>query len=167
MEILFHKLGIDWKLLLSQSVNFLLLLTALHIFAYKPIVKLMKDRQARIEEGLAKADEASRRLDEANAAMKTKMQEAEQESLVILKQTEEKARKTEARMLDDARKKENEMMKNAELLAAAKQEEARKAVEQEAIGLVKSAIAKTVELAPEAVDEALIKKAIREVKGII
>ena len=67
-------------------------------------------------------------------------------------------------MLDDARKKENEMMKNAELLAAAKQEEARKAVEQEAIGLVKSAIAKTVELAPEAVDEALIKKAIREVK---
>jgi len=94
-------------------------------------------------------------------------QEAEQESLVILKQTEEKARKTEARMLDDARKKENEMMKNAELLAAAKQEEARKTVEQEAIGLVKSAIAKTVELAPEAVDEALIKKAIREVKGII
>ena len=74
MSEFISQLGIDWKLLLSQSVNFLLLLTALRIFAYKPIVKLMKDRQAKIEEGLAKADEADRRLDEANAAMKTKMQ---------------------------------------------------------------------------------------------
>ena len=39
MSQLFSQLGIDWHLLLSQAVNFLILLVILRLVAYKPILK--------------------------------------------------------------------------------------------------------------------------------
>ena len=55
MEQLFSQLGIDWHLLLSQAVNFFLLLIVLRVFAYKPLLAFLHERRRKIEEGLAKA----------------------------------------------------------------------------------------------------------------
>ena len=42
-----EKLGLDWKLLLSQAVNFLVLLALLRQFAYKPLLKILKERRTK------------------------------------------------------------------------------------------------------------------------
>ena len=160
-----EKLGIDGRLLLSQAVNFLLLLVVFRIFAYKPILKVLKDRRERIEEGLAKAKEAGERLDQVNLIAKNKIKEAEQQALGIIKNTEDEAKKVEAKLLEQARQKEAELLKSAELAAAHKQQEARRLMEQEAAQLVKQGLIKTVELDPEQIDEALIRKAIEAVKN--
>ena len=68
MAELAEQLGLDWKLLLSQAVNFLLLLFLLRKFAYLPLLKILKERRARIEEGLAKATEADKRLLEVDGS---------------------------------------------------------------------------------------------------
>ena len=72
MQQLFAQLGIDWHLLLSQAVNFFLLLVVLRLFVYTPLLKLLHDRRARIEEGLTKADEADKRLVEVEEIGKGK-----------------------------------------------------------------------------------------------
>ncbi|MFH1246208.1 MAG: hypothetical protein V1489_00335 [Candidatus Liptonbacteria bacterium] len=163
MEALLNNLGIDWRLLLSQAVNFGLLLTVLRIFAYKPIVKLMKDRQARIEEGLVRADEADRRLLEANEGAKVKIKEAEAEGLAILRKTEADAKTLETRLTAEAHDKEAQLMKDAEAKAKEKEREANEAFRKEAAELVKAAIVKTVELSPDAVDRALVERAVKEI----
>jgi hypothetical protein len=38
MQQLLDNLGINWELLLSQAVNFALLLIVLRIFVYKPVI---------------------------------------------------------------------------------------------------------------------------------
>ena len=163
MSDLIHKLGIDWKLLSSQAVNFLILLFVLRKFAYKPLLKILEKRRGGIEEGLAKATEADRRLKEANEAKKEKIKEGERESLEMLRRTEEQARETESKLLDAAHRKEAEVLKNAEVVALARQKEAEGRLREEAVALVKAAIVKTVELDPEAVDEKLIKKSLEHV----
>ncbi|MEY4731907.1 MAG: F0F1-type synthase subunit b, F-type H+-transporting ATPase subunit b [Candidatus Parcubacteria bacterium] len=165
MSELFHQLGIDWRLLLSQAANFLILLAVLRFFAYGPLVKLLKERRARIEEGLEKADEADKRLGQMNEMVKERMKDAEHDALLLMRATEEKAKAKEADMLDEAKKKEATLFAQAEKVIEAKAEEMRKNVEAEAAALVKQAIVRTVELKPEAVDEALVGQAIKSLKA--
>jgi F-type H+-transporting ATPase subunit b len=162
MEELIEQLGLDWKLLLSQAVNFLLLLVLLRQFAYKPLLKVLKERRAKIEEGLAKAKEAEQRLLEVDDIAKDKMKATEKEAMAMLRATEEKSKKTEAAMLEEARKKEAAMLASAELAAKAKEEAAMAQLRKDAATIVKQAIVRTVEMDPKSVDEALVKKAVAE-----
>ncbi len=164
MQQLFSQLGIDWHLLLSQAVNFFLLLAVLRIFVYKPLLKLLHDRRARIEEGLTKADEADRRLAEVEEIGKGKIKEAEVQAVGILKKTETDAKGLEAKMLAEAKRKEAEAMRDMGERVRAKEEDARKAMDKEAAALVRRAIAKTVEMSPEKIDDTLIAKAVEEAK---
>ncbi len=59
MNDLFEQLGINWKLFLSQTVNFFILLFVLKVFVYKPLLAIIKERSKKIKEGLEKAEEAS------------------------------------------------------------------------------------------------------------
>jgi F-type H+-transporting ATPase subunit b len=160
---LVEQLGLDWKLLLSQAVNFLLLLVLLRQFAYKPLLAVLKERRAKIEEGLAKADEAERRLLEVDDIARDKMKATEGEAMAMIRATEDKSKKLEVALLGEAHKKEAAMLANAELAAKAKEAAAMAELRSEAAEIVKRAIVRTVELDPKSVDEALVKKAVAEV----
>jgi len=165
MQQLISQLGIDWHLLLSQAVNFALLLIALRVFAYKPLLKLMHDRRTRIEEGLTKAEEADRRLLEAEEMKKEKIHEGEAKAVAIVKKTEDDAKELEAKLLAEARRKEAEQLAATEAMLRTKEEESRRGMEREAVAMVRMAIAKTVELSPEKIDDALITRAVKDVSG--
>lgn len=62
MGELFSTFGIDWKLLIIQVVNFLVLLGALTYFLYKPLMNLLDERRAKIAQGVRAADAAAQRL---------------------------------------------------------------------------------------------------------
>ena len=164
MSDLLHKLGIDPWLLLSQAVNFLVLLWVLRRFAYGPLIEMMKKRRARIEEGLSKAEEADTRLREADDSARARHKQAEEDALKIMRATEEKAKKTEADLLIEANKKGAAVLLAADQAAKAKEEEAGAKVRAEAAVLVKQALIKAVGLPPESVDEALIRQAVEEAK---
>lgn len=162
MSQLFSQLGIDWHLLISQAVNFLLLLVILRIFAYGPLLKLLKKRKERIEEGLLKADKAEKRLLEVDEIGKNKIKDAERAALQILKKTELDARNLEERLIAEAKKKEALELKNAAATLRAQEEASRRTMEKEAAALVRSALVKTVEISPDVIDEALITRAVKE-----
>ncbi|HUC31552.1 MAG TPA: hypothetical protein VMR99_02605 [Candidatus Paceibacterota bacterium] len=164
MEQLLDQLGINWQLLLSQAVNFILLLIVLRIFVYKPLLKLLHDRREKIEGGLVKAEEAERRLHEVDLISKGKIKDAEHEAIAILKRTESDAKTLEEKLLAEAKHREEEAMKSAAMRLRSQEEESRRALDKEAAALVRSAITRTVELAPEHIDDALIAKAVSEAK---
>jgi F-type H+-transporting ATPase subunit b len=163
MSELIQKLGLDWKLLLSQAVNFMILLVLLRQFAYKPLLKVLKERRERIEEGLAKATEAESRLAEVDVIAKDKMKETEAEAMAMMRAAEERSKKAEAGMLEEARGKEAAMLASAEMAAKAKEKEAMTRLESEAAEIVKRALIRTVEMSPENIDETLVKKAVGEI----
>ena len=162
MSELFSQLGIDWRLLISQAVNFLLLLIVLRVLVYKPLLNLLHKRQERIEEGLVKADEADKRLLAVEEIGKGKVKDAERTALQILKKTELDAKILEEKLVAEAKRKETMELKNAAVALRVQEEASRRSVEKEAAALVKAALVRTVEISPDAIDEALIAKAVKE-----
>jgi len=163
MSEFLDQVGVDWHLLLSQAVNFFLLLVILRVFAYRPILKFLSDRRKKIEEGLAKAAEADTRLHDIDLIGKEKVKEAEREGLGIIKKAETEAGKVEAGIIEKAKEKGAGIVDAAQATAKNQLEENKRRMYEESAALVKAALVRTVELAPGSIDEALIKKAIREV----
>lgn len=150
---------------MSQLFNFFILLIVLTVFVYKPLIKIIKERSAKIKDGLEKANEADTRLKEIDALGKEKIKEAEQQGIEIVKATEEKAKILDKEIQDKADKKQKEINDLLKKSFLKQQEEAKSKVLAEAGALVKKALVKTVELKPEQIDTTLIKKAVDELKG--
>ena len=164
MQQLLSQLGIDWHLLLSQAVNFLVLLIVLRFFLYKPLLKLLADRKKKIEEGVEKAKMADVRLLEANEKSKEKIKEAEKQAIGIIQKTENDAKVLEAKLMLKAKEKEEAELKDFQGVLLSREDASRRALDDEAKKLIKMAIVKTVALSPDLIDEALIAQAIKEVK---
>ena len=101
-------------------------------------------------------------VDEMNRG---KIKETEMQAIGILKRTETDAKTLEAKLMAEVKRKEAAELANGQVLLRAQEEASRRATEKEAVALVRQAIAKTVELSPEKIDDALIAKAIAEGKN--
>lgn len=164
MNAFISQFGIDWKLFLSQLVNFAIILVVLKFFVYSPVLKILKDRNKRIKEGLDKAEEAGVRLKEIDNIGKTKIKEAEVISINMIRDTEKKAKILEQELHKKIEENQIKIEKEMQENYKKQQEQAQDLVFKNAIDLVKKTIIKTVELNPDQVDEKLIKKAVDSVK---
>ena len=161
---LLGQLGINWKLFLSQAVNFFILLIVLRAFVYKPLLAIIKKRSEKIEEGLRKAQEADIRLKEVDVIGKQKIKSAESEAMTIIKNTEDKAKNMDIQLQKKMEEKQAELSKQIEKNRELGMQEAQKSVMKEATELIKKLLVKTVELKPEDIDRALIKKALLQMQ---
>lgn len=107
-----EALGIDPALLISQIVDFLLLLLVLRFLLYKPILNMLQERREKIKEGLQYAE----RVKEEMTAEREKHQ----------KELEEARRKAEEAIAQASRISEKEREK----IVAEAQEEAHRILEQ-------------------------------------
>ncbi|MBI4591846.1 F0F1 ATP synthase subunit B [Candidatus Uhrbacteria bacterium] len=98
-------LGINLKIFFAQLLNFAVVLFVLWKWAYKPIVKLLEERQEKIERSVKQADEVEKRVHELESEQKAVIATAKSEAAKIL---------DEARGAAEDRKKE--------LLSKAKEE---------------------------------------------
>lgn len=96
MDVL-AKLGIDWKLLLAQAVNFAVLFWVLRRFAYQPMLDFLEKRTVKIEQGLKDAEVATAKLSEMEAKEKAVLTDARTEAKNIIALAEASAKKRDAK----------------------------------------------------------------------
>lgn len=113
MEIL-AKLGIDWKLLIAQAVNFLVLLWILKRYAYQPILRALEARTKKIEQGLADAALSQEKLASTVEEEKRIMVAAREEARDILARAEASARNRDTKMLAETKAKIDRMIVDAD-----------------------------------------------------
>jgi len=80
MDQLIQAFGIDAKLVTAQVINFVLLLGLLSYFLYKPVLKVLADREAKIAQGIKDAEAAAVAKSEADTRKKEVLQEAHKEA---------------------------------------------------------------------------------------
>jgi F-type H+-transporting ATPase subunit b len=98
-----QPLGINLGYLISQIVNFTLLAVLLYFVAYKPILRMLDARSARIKQGLEDAEMASKRAAEMEQEFERRMAEARKEGQEIIAQATKMSEKAGQDMLDKAR----------------------------------------------------------------
>ncbi|MFA5205745.1 MAG: F0F1 ATP synthase subunit B [Lentisphaeria bacterium] len=71
----------------AQTINFLIVALLLWKFAYKPVLKALRERQARIAEGMANADKIKDELAHTQAERDRVLQQAAQQAQAMLEET--------------------------------------------------------------------------------
>ncbi|MEK7511300.1 MAG: ATP synthase F0 subunit B [Patescibacteria group bacterium] len=102
MEQLFSAFGIDWKLLIAQAVNFGVLFVALTYLLYKPTMRTLDERRAKVAKGVEDAIAAEKKLAEADEEVGEKLKGAETEAEGIVASAREAATGEKARIVKEA-----------------------------------------------------------------
>jgi F-type H+-transporting ATPase subunit b len=108
-----EALGINLGYLLSQIVNFTLLAVLLYFVAYKPILRMLDERSARIKKGLEDAESASRRAAEMEQEFERRVAEARREGQEIIAQATQVSEKARQEILDRAREESQALIQKA------------------------------------------------------
>jgi F-type H+-transporting ATPase subunit b len=113
MEQLIHAFGIDARLILIQVINFGLLFMVLTYFLYKPILKILAERQEKIAKGITDAAAAAKALALAEEEKKGIIATANKEAEGMAFRAKEYAEKQSEDILLHAHKKAEQVIKDA------------------------------------------------------
>ena len=92
MDSLISAFGIDLKLIIIQVINFVVLAAALSYLLYKPVLKLLNEREEKIKQGMADAEAAGKAKENAEAERKEIVGAAHQEAEAVGKRASEHAK---------------------------------------------------------------------------
>jgi len=91
MDSLIQALGLNWRILLAQFVNFSILVFVLWRFAYRPVFNILEERRKKIEKGVSDALAAEARLETTMQESKGIITEARKEAGEIIEEAKKKA----------------------------------------------------------------------------
>lgn len=160
MDELFHKLGIEWKLLLAQIVNFAILLFLLKRFLYKPLINLMNSRRQKIVEGLEKAKKGEEEFQKIQELRERELAKIQKEAEIIIQKAKEIGDKKQQEILKEAEEKTKKIIEEAKGMIEIEKEKMLKEVRQDIADLVVTATGKILE---EKMDKGREKEMINEV----
>lgn len=159
MQELLTKLGIDWKLLIAQIVNFLVLLFILYKFAYGPILTMLEKRQKKIEKGLKDAEAAGKKLEESEEKQKEILKRARTEAKEIVEKAHAQAEKSKSEMATEAKTQAEKIIAGAKVEIEREKEKTIGEIKSEIGSLVVAAAEKIID---EKLDASKDKKLIEE-----
>lgn len=163
MEEFVKTFHIDWMLMLSQGVNFLIVFAIFYLLAAKPLRKLMHERTEEISTGLSNAEENKKLLANTKEEYAKVIAEARKEAKNILDENKKEAQKKKEEMLEATK------AEVATMLASGKQslEEEKAKMIREAKGELANLVVNATEKVLGAkVDTSYSERAIKELSNI-
>lgn len=158
-----EALGIDWRLLIAQVVNFLILLILLTKFLYKPIVKMLDNRSNKIESGLKAAEKSQKDLAKADVDAEKIREKAYKEANEILVGAKSEAGEEAKKIVSKAEAQAEEIRKYAAEEALSSKDKAMRDAKGELSNLVTLALGKIIgEQLDETEKKKMTEKAIKD-----
>ncbi len=165
MQDILNSLGIDWKLLLAQAVNFAILFFILRQFVYKPILGVLKKRKEDIEKGIAFTKTAEENLKNSDAVKAETLKDAKTNALAIVTKAEAEAALRKDELIKDATVKRDAVLGEAKTIIEEHKNKMLEGVYASAEGLIKTGLEKVLGRMPASErDTQLIKDALKELK---
>lgn len=100
---IFQDFGVNPILLLAQIVNFLIVLFLLKKFLYKPVLKIISDREKEVQKGITDAQAAQAKLDEATKKETEILQKASERADKLIEEAKAQAQGMKTQAEEDAK----------------------------------------------------------------
>ncbi|OGG43171.1 hypothetical protein A2841_01675 [Candidatus Kaiserbacteria bacterium RIFCSPHIGHO2_01_FULL_48_10] len=113
MESLLSVFGVDWKLLIAQTINFLILFAGLSYLLYRPVMKMLAERQATIAKGVKDAEAAALAAKETEAARSGIITEANKNAEAIVSRAEAEGKKERVEIVHAAQERSDALLAEA------------------------------------------------------
>lgn len=155
-------LGIDPKAFIIQLITWLLVFVVLIRFVFKPIIRILQQRQDTIDEGIRLTTEMVSQKDKLDAEVEKQLASARKEADAIIAKTHDEATAMIKTAEETAQEKVNAMIADAHAKIEEETIKARRSLEKEVIDLVIEAteIVTSEKLDPRK-DADLIKNALK------
>ncbi len=141
----------------AQILNFLILVAILRALCYKPVVRMIKAREDKIAESLAKADSDVAEAEELKKNYQAQLAEAREKAQAIVDKAEKVAASNRETSLQDTKREIEQMKKAAQAEIQRDRERAADQLKKEIVALSLLAAGKVVEKNMEASEnEALV-----------
>lgn len=131
MDQLFGAFGIDGKLLIAQLINFGVLFAGLTYLLYKPVMKTLDERRAKIAQGVKDAEDAALKLATADEEAGKTVKAATGEAESIVASAREAAASEKARITKEAEQRAAQIEADADARAKETSQKALRESEQE------------------------------------
>ncbi len=122
MNELVGKLGIDWKLLVAQFVNFAILLAILYRLLYKPVLEMFKKRSNIISKSVEEARKTEEGLRNLNETKERELQESRIAGKNIIKQAEQTAKEQGEKILTQKKQESEQLIAEGKNIIRAQKE---------------------------------------------
>ncbi|MBI4599800.1 F0F1 ATP synthase subunit B [Candidatus Uhrbacteria bacterium] len=165
MEIL-SKLGIDWKLLIAQLINFAILLVVLYKFVYRPLLAMLEKRETMIAKSVDDARAIEERLRQTEKMSEEILIKTRQEAAQILETAGQTAEQRQNATIEKTKDDVRQIVEQTRTMLKNEKEtlihEARGHIAQ----LVVSATERVLgDMPHEKVGDALVKKTLEKIAG--
>lgn len=153
------EFGLNPILLIAQVVNFTILLFLLQKFLYKPILKVLEERKAKVAKSLQDAEEIEKRLDQIAAEQEKILDKARTEAAKIIDESKAEAKGLSEKTLAETRSSVEEMLAKGGVSLKLEKDQMLSDVKKELAGIV---IAATAKVAWKVMDEKTNRKMVEE-----
>ncbi|MBM3117966.1 MAG: F0F1 ATP synthase subunit B [Chloroflexi bacterium] len=106
-------LGINLPLLIAFVVNFIILFGLLSLFLYKPVLKVLDERQARIKEGMEQAEQIRQQTAHSEEEIKAHLETARKEGQSIIAQAAQMGERLKEEAKEGARQEAESVIAKA------------------------------------------------------
>ena len=144
MSDLIHNLGIDWRILIAQIVNFTILLFILKKFVLGPILNILETRRERIDKAIHQAQTVEEKMKAIEAMQEAVLAEARVSANAIIASAEDSAKKVQATLAADAHTQAQKILADAKNKIDLEREKIFSDVKREVAGLIADATERTL-----------------------
>jgi len=163
MESFIATFHIDWKIIVAQAINFIIVLFVLYFLIVKPLKQLMKERTGTIEGGLNDAKVNAELLDKTKKEYDDVLAHARTEAHTIFQEGKKDAEAKKAEMMEKTKKEVDTMILNGKKVLESEKAKIIEEAKQEIVSLVVLATEKLLETHP---DEKSIEKSMNQINKI-
>lgn len=144
METLLSSFGIEWKMLIAQLVNFGILVFVLSKLVYKPLMKVLDEREKALNKLSEDKSSAEELLREAKEKQDELLADARKQSEKIMKSTEASVAVFKKNALDEAKKDAEKLVRESERKMQEERDKFYASLRKELVDLVSSGVEQTV-----------------------
>jgi F-type H+-transporting ATPase subunit b len=159
MDSFITTFHIDWKIIIAQTINFIVVLFVLYYLIVKPLKKMMKDRTTDITGGLNDAKANAELLANTKKEYDQVILNARTEANTIFQEGKHEAETNKTEMMENAKKEVDNMIANGKKVLLAEKAKIIEEAKQEIVSLVVLSTEKLLETHPDAkIDEKSMSK---------
>lgn len=140
----FEQFGIQPILLLAQAVNFLILLFLLNKFLYKPILKVLDDRQSKIAQSKSDAEKITLELQKIEDARDQKLESAMAEARELINDAKNQSLQIISAAKDQAQIEVDALLSQAKLDIASEHQKMHQEIRSEISRLIFASLEKII-----------------------
>jgi F-type H+-transporting ATPase subunit b len=139
-----ESLGINLGSLIAFLISFVILLVLLRFVAYKPIVRMLDQRSAKIKEGMDEAERIKQESTRAEETVKTQIEAGRKEGQAIVAQASQVAERVKEEARAEARQEAEALIAKARLEIERERQEGFDQLRQEFVDLAILAAEKVI-----------------------